>query len=215
MFFSCTTFRRSATTSATPLIPKCTTRRWTLRRSNYSVAKRQQFSCDLSTATLSLKFENVVVVRFDFSRSIPRYDFYCFTSTYEYESWLFVFVFSGSCCQETSMWYHRTRNVVFFRFLGHSTQTDCRSCSVHPKMHHPAKRSLAMFEHTEEVLRDFIVVIHRDICREHSPIGRRNCLMTEAANSLSAAAGPELSTTRNPIANLASHSATAGLAWVL
>ena len=57
-------------------------------------------------------------------------------------------------------------------------------------------------------------VIHRDICREHSVIGRRNCLMTEAANSLSAAAGPELSTTRNPIANLASDSATTGLAWV-
>ena len=60
VYFSCTTFRRCATTSATPLIPKCTTRRWTLRCSNYSVAKRQQFSCALSTATLSLKFENVV-----------------------------------------------------------------------------------------------------------------------------------------------------------
>ena len=33
--FSCTTFRRSATTSATLLILKCTTRRWTLRCSNY------------------------------------------------------------------------------------------------------------------------------------------------------------------------------------
>ena len=54
------TFRRSATTSATLLIPKCTTRRWTLGCSNCSVAKRQQFSCALSTATLSLKFENVV-----------------------------------------------------------------------------------------------------------------------------------------------------------
>ena len=62
---------------------------------------------------------------------------------------------------------------------------------------------LAMCEHAGGVLRDFIVAIHRDIC-----------LMTEAANSLSAAAGPELPTTRNPIANLASDSATAGLAWV-
>ena len=60
VYFSCTTFRRSATTLATLLIPKCTTRRWTLRCSNYSVANRQQFSCRLSTATLSLKFENVV-----------------------------------------------------------------------------------------------------------------------------------------------------------
>ena len=32
----------------TPLIRKCTTRRWTLRCSHYSVAKRQQFSCPLS-----------------------------------------------------------------------------------------------------------------------------------------------------------------------
>ena len=95
-----------------------------------------------------------------------------------------------------------------------STQTDCGSCSAYAKMHHPAKRSLAMCEHTGGVLRDFIVVIHRDIYREHSLIGRRNCLMTEAANSLSAAAGPELSTTRDPIATLASDSATAGLAWV-
>ena len=71
-------------------------------------------------------------------------------------------------------------------------------------MHHPEKRSLVMCEHTGGVLRDFIVVIHRDICYEISLIGRRNCLMTEAANSLSSAAGPELSTTRNPIANLAS-----------
>ena len=60
VFFSCTTFRYSATTSATLWIPKCTTRRWTLRCSNYSVAKRQQFSYALCTATLSLKFENVV-----------------------------------------------------------------------------------------------------------------------------------------------------------
>ena len=74
-------------------------------------------------------------------------------------------------------------------------------------MHHPAKRSLAIREHTGGVLCDFIVVIYRDICREHSSIGRPNCLMTEAASSLSAAAGPELSTARNPIASLVSDSA--------
>ena len=50
----------------------------------------------------------------------------------------------------------------------------------------------------------FVLVFHRDICRKHSLIGRRNCLMTEAANSISAAAGSELSNSRNPIANLAS-----------
>ena len=61
-----------------------------------------------------------------------------------------------------------------------------------------------MCEHTGGVLHDFVLVFHRDICREHSLIGQRNCLMTEAANSLPAAAGPELSMTRNSIANLAS-----------
>ena len=61
-----------------------------------------------------------------------------------------------------------------------------------------------MYEHTGGVLRDFIVVIPRDICCEHSLIGRHNCLMTEAANSLSAAVGPEFSTSRNTIGNLAS-----------
>ena len=60
-----------------------------------------------------------------------------------------------------------------------------------------------MCEHTGGVLRDFVLVFRGDICREHSLIRRRNCLMTEAANSLSAAADPELSKTRNAIANLA------------
>ena len=110
------------------------------------------------------------------------------------------------------MWYRMIRNVVVVVFWG--TLLRPTTGSVDPKMHHRANRSLAMCEHTGGVLRDFIVVIHRDVCREHSLIGRRNCLMTEAANALSAAAGPELSTSRSPIANLASDSATAGLAWV-
>ena len=49
-----------------------------------------------------------------------------------------------------------------------------------------------MYGHTGCVLRDFTAVIHRDICREYSLIQRRNCLMTESANSRSAAEGPEL-----------------------
>ena len=123
------------------------------------------------------------------------------------------FLFFGFVQPTNKHVYRMIRNVVL-SFWGHSTQTECRSCSVDPKMHHPAQRSLAMYEHTGGDLRDFIVVIHRNICREHSLIGRRNCLLTEAANSLSAAARPELSTARNPIANLTSDSATAGLAWV-
>ena len=93
-------------------------------------------------------------------------------------------------------------NVVCVIFRG--TQTDCGSCSVDPKIDHPAKLSLAMCEHTGGVLGDFILVFHRDICLEHNLIGRRNYVMAEAASLHSAAAGPELSTTRNPIANLAS-----------
>ena len=71
-----------------------------------------------------------------------------------------------------------------------------------------------MCENTGGVLRDFVLVLHRDMCREHSLIGRRNYLMTEAAHSLPAAAGPNLSKTRNHIVDLpvASDSATAGLA---
>ena len=61
-----------------------------------------------------------------------------------------------------------------------------------------------MYEHTGGVLRDFVFVFHCDICREHGVIRRRNCLMTEAASTLTAAAGPEFSITRNHIANLAS-----------
>ena len=69
------------------------------------------------------------------------------------------FCFSGSCSQETSMWYLVIRNVVFV-FLGGTLlgQTAGAVCSVDLKMHHPTKRSLAMSEHTGGALRDFIVV---------------------------------------------------------
>ena len=73
--------RNSAITPASPLILKCTTLRWTLWCSHYSVAKRQQFSCPLvRTATLSLKFENVVPGRWIFSFSYcGQLFFYCRT----------------------------------------------------------------------------------------------------------------------------------------
>ena len=97
------------------------------------------------------------------------------------------FVFSGSCSQQTSTWYHMIRNVlmVFVVFWGTLLRPTAGAVvRIGPKMHHPAKCSVAMCDHTRGVLRDFIVVIHRDICREHSLIGRRNCLMTEASSSL-------------------------------
>ena len=59
-FFLRTTFRNSATTPASPLIENPTTLRSSLWCSHCSVTKRQQFSCPLGTATLSLKLENVV-----------------------------------------------------------------------------------------------------------------------------------------------------------
>ena len=55
-----TIFRNSAIAPASPLIRKSTTLRPTLWCSNCSVTKRQQFSCPLGTATLSLKWVNVV-----------------------------------------------------------------------------------------------------------------------------------------------------------
>ena len=44
VYFSCTTLRHSDISPGTPLIRKCTTRRWTLWCSHYSVAKRPHFS---------------------------------------------------------------------------------------------------------------------------------------------------------------------------
>ena len=94
---------------------------------------------------------------------------------------------------------------MFLSFFGAlSTQADGGSRSANPKIHHPAKHSLAMCERTGGVLGDFVLVFHRDIYREHSLIARRNHLMAEAANSLSAAAGPGLSKSWNPIAIQAS-----------
>ena len=201
MYFSCTTIRRSVTTSATLLIPKCTTRRWTLRRSNHSVAKRQQFSCALSTATLSLSLKMWFQrVGFDFSRSMSKYYFYCCTGTYEHELWYFCFVFRVRPGRNKHVAYDTYRG--FCRFLGHSTQTDCGSCSFDSKCNTLQNIPWLCASILGGFLRDIIVLFQRDICREHSLIGRRNCLMTEAANSHSAGAGPALSTTKNPIANL-------------
>ena len=81
-----------------------------------------------------------------------------------------------------SIWYIVTCNVpgslVLVVFLEHSSQTDCGRCtsSVDPNIDHPTKHSLATCEHTGGVLDDFVVVFDRDICREHSLVGRRNHL---------------------------------------
>ena len=175
------------------------------------MAKRQQFSWPLRLTTLLLKFENVVPE--GWIRFFPCYIKVIIILLYgqvRVRVRVRVVVFSCFLRKRAA----RNKHLVpygmlgsFCRFLGHSTQTqiDCESCSVHPKIHHAGKRSLAMCEHTGGVLGEFDLASHRDIRREHSLIGRRNCLVTEAAISLSAAAGRELSITREP---------TAGLAWV-
>ena len=58
--------------------------------------------------------------------------------------------------------YDTLRN--FSRFWG--TLLRPTAGSAGSKMHHPAKRPLAMCEHTGGDQRDFFVVFHRDICRD-------------------------------------------------
>ena len=76
------------------------------------------------------------------------------------------------------------RTVVFVVFWGALLRPTAGGVVLHPKIHYAAKRSLATCQHTGVLLGDFVVVFPRDICREHSLIGRRNYLMAEAANSL-------------------------------
>ena len=121
----------------------------------------------------------------------------------------------GFVQQETSVWCHMVCNVVLDVFWGTLLRpSHCGRCSVDPKIHHPAKCSLTMREHTGGSLGNCVLVFHRDICREHNLIGRCNYPMSEAATSPSVAAGLELSKTKNAIANLASGWATAGFASV-
>ena len=101
-YFSCTTFRNSATTPATPSIPNATTLPWTLWCSDYSVAKGQQFSCPRRTAIPSLMFEHVVpkgwIIFFPFYIEVI---IYCCTSRYDDDYDFFFFVFSGSWNKHT------------------------------------------------------------------------------------------------------------------
>ena len=107
------------------------------------------------------------------------------------------------------------RNVVFVVFWGILLRPTAGAVVSFPKCNTLQNvHWLCVVIHNESYAISLCVAIYRDVCREHSLIGRRNCSMTEAAKSLSAAAGPELSITSNHIADAASDSATAGLAWV-
>ena len=95
-FFLRTTFRTSVITPASPLIKKSTTLRSSLWCSHCSVAKRQQFSCPLGTATLSLKLENVVPGRWICSFSYCDQVFFYCSSLHEQYSYVRVFFFGKS-----------------------------------------------------------------------------------------------------------------------
>ena len=80
------------------------------------MAKRQQLSFALSTATPSLKFENRV--GFDFPVLYLSNIFTVVRARTSTSHGILVFVFSGSCSQPTSMRYHVIRNVVLVVFWG-------------------------------------------------------------------------------------------------
>ena len=112
-----------------------------------------------------------------------------------------ILLFFGLAQQETSIWYHMIRNTVFVVFRGTLLPTAGAVVLIRKSTTLQDVPWLCASIQEESCAISPRMVIHRDICREHSLIRRRNCLMTEAANSLSAAAGQELSTTRNPIPN--------------
>ena len=113
------------------------------------MSQRQKFSTAVRTRTLSLQFENAVRVGSIFKTFPALYlpiSFYYCTILYDYESCFFLVIVEF--VQQTSTWYHIVFNVAFCRFLGHSTQTDCGSCSVDPKINHPTRRPVATCERT-------------------------------------------------------------------
>ena len=73
-------------------------------------------------------------------------------------------VFFGFVQQETSIDImipydiYMIRHALFVVFWGTLLRpTDCGSCNVDPKIHHPAKHSMAICGHTGGVLRDFVL----------------------------------------------------------
>ena len=120
------------------------------------------------------------------------------------------FVFFGFVQQDTSIWYHMIysgiKNVVLSFFgalyvlrLTAGAVVLIRKCTT-------LQRVPWLYASIPE--ESYTISLWSSTATSgvniRSLIGRRNSLMTEAANSRSAAAGPELSTSRNPIANLAS-----------
>ena len=127
---------------------------------------------------------------------------------------VFFLFCSGLWSKKQAYWHHIIRNAVFVILGGALLRPTAGAVVLLRKSTTLAKRPLARCEDTRGVLRDFRVAIHDEICHEHSLIGRRTCIMTEAENSPSATASPGLSTTRNNFTYIASDSAAAGATWV-
>ena len=69
------------------------------------------------------------------------------------------FRFFGFVQQEkTSIWYHMICGVVFVVFWGTLLRLTAGAVVLIRKFYHPAKRCLAMCEHTERVLVGFVLV---------------------------------------------------------
>ena len=143
------------------------------------MVKRQQFLCPLRTATLSLKFENMVPEGWIlFLQCYICHNCTAVRAGTSTSHAIFLLLVRAAR-KKRMLQYCMIGSVVFvFFFCGHSTQTDCGSGSVDPKVHHRARRSLTVCEHTGGVLRDLAMAFHRNIFRDHSLIGRRNYLMT-------------------------------------
>ena len=91
-----------------------------LKCPNYSVARRQQISCGLITATFSLKFENVVpegwIWFFPFYIRVIILLLYKHVRVRVVTVFFCIFGFKHS--QQTSTCYHMIRNVVYVSFWG-------------------------------------------------------------------------------------------------
>ena len=133
------------------------------------------------------------------------------TSTYE--SWQFFNCFFGFVQRETSIWYQMICNVVFVVCWGTLLRLTAGAAVSfrNPTTLQSIPWLCASIQEESWPISSWSSTATSAVNIAYLTMGWRNCYMTEAVNSLSAAAGPELSETRNPTANLASDSATARL----
>ena len=161
------------------------------------------FSCPLRTAVLSPKCQsgsslNLIFPALRLSNNLTAVR--AGTST---TRGIFS-VFFGFVQQETCIWYHTICTVVFV-VLGGTKLRPTAGAEVLIRKSTTLQNVLWLCASVEdESCAISSWPSNATSAVNISLIGRRNCLMAEPANSLSAVVGPELSITRNPIANLAS-----------